>query len=78
MEEKDKIKARALKKLDEFVIGELRYLADNNYPLKSFGMNNMLPDYFTPEEKKEVENSIQQLRDGKIESYCSCRNITIH
>lgn len=77
MNELDKIKAIALEKLDEFVKGELQYLVDNNYPLKKFRVENMLPDHLTNNEKKEVNNSIQQLKEGAVKSYCKCRGIVI-
>ena len=77
MNELDKIKAIALEKFDEFVKGELQYLVDYNYPLKKFRVENMLPDHLTNNEKKEVNNSIQQLKEGAVKFYCKCRGIVI-
>lgn len=77
MTELDKIKANAFEKLDEFVKGELQYLVDNNYPLKMFSMENMLSDHLTENEKREVNNSIQQLKEGAVKFYCKCRGIDI-
>jgi len=71
------IKKSALDKVDEFVNGELRYLVDNKYPLKKFNIDNMLPDNLTEKEKKEVIESIQQLKEGAVKFYCICRGIDI-
>ncbi len=77
MTELDKIKANAFKNLDEFVKGELQYLVDNNYPLKMFSMENMLPDLLSPKEKDEVKNCLEQLMEGNVVGYCTCRRIAI-
>lgn len=77
MDPLDEIKANALEKLDEFVKGELQYLVANNYPLKMFRVENMLSDHLNETEKKEVNNSIQQLKEGAVKFYCKCRGINI-
>ena len=77
MDPLDEIKANALEKLDEFVKGELQYLVANNYSLKMFRVENMLSDHLNETEKKEVNNSIQQLKEGAVKFYCKCRGINI-
>ena len=67
----------AIEKLDDYVKGELKFLVDNNLPLNSFSMGNMLPEYFSPEEEAEVKNCLQQLQNGKVVVYCACRGIDI-
>ena len=77
MSEKEKIRADSFRKLDDFVKGELQYLVDNKFSLKSFKIENMLSDYLSPEEQEVVANCIQQLQKGKVVCYCSCRDIDI-
>lgn len=49
--ELDQIKSTTLQKLDEYVIGELKYLTDADQVLDSFSLGNMIPDYLSKEEK---------------------------
>lgn len=73
----EKIRREAFRHLDDFVRGELRYLVDNNYPLESFNMGNMLENYLSEEERLVVENSLRQLRSGDVMGYCTQRGIEI-
>ena len=76
MTEADKIKATALNKLDEYVIGELQILKGSNQPLSSFSFNNMLDDYLSDGERREVKHNIEQIKKS-VRLYCSCRGIEI-
>lgn len=76
MTKKDKIKAKALEKLDKYVKSQLKYHQDVGQPLEAFSMD-MFDDSFSDEERDEIKNSIQQLTEGNVAFYCSCRGIEI-
>ena len=68
----------AIERLDVYVKGELRYLVDNNLPLKSYSMDNMLSNIISKEEAEgELKNCLQQLNNGNVAGYCACRGIDI-
>lgn len=77
MEEKDIIKKEALRKLNDYVKGELKYLVDNNLSIDSFSLENMLDDYLTKEERKEVSSNLKQLKEGHVVDYCKTNGIDI-
>jgi anaerobic ribonucleoside-triphosphate reductase activating protein len=62
MEEKDIIKKEALRKLNEYVKGELKYLVDNNLSINSFSLENMFDKYL---KDKEVSKYLDVLVDGQ-------------
>lgn len=74
---KDEIKKEALRKLNEYVKGELKYLVDNNLSIDSFSLENMLDDYLTNEERKEVSSNLKQLIEGHVVDYCKTNGIDI-
>jgi len=76
MSKRDNIKASALNKLDEYIIGELQYLEDNNLNLSDFSLENMLTNYLSSEEKKEIASILNQLKEN-IVFFCKYRSIDI-
>ena len=77
MEEKDIIKKEALRKLNDYVKGELKYLVDNNLSIDSFSLDNMLDNYLTDEEQKEVSHNLKHLKEGHVVDYCKNNEIEI-
>lgn len=76
MAKKDKIKAKALEKLDKYVESQLKYHQDVGQLLEAFSMD-MFDDFLSDEERIEIKNSIKQLTEGNVVFYCSCRDIEI-
>lgn len=76
MSPKDQTKKEALNSLDEYVKGELRYLEDNDLKLENFSLENMLEDALSEEEKVEVSQNIEQIKNS-VSFYCKCRGIVI-
>jgi hypothetical protein len=74
---KNIIKAEALEKLDSIVELELKSLEENGMSINDFSLDHMLQDLFSEEEDKEVLNSIEQIRAGRVDFYCKCRGIDI-
>lgn len=74
---KDSIKSKALEKLDSFVESRIKYYEDNDMSIKEFCLGYIPNNYFTEDEKREIRNSIKQIKDGKVEFYCKCRGIDI-
>ena len=77
MTQKDQIKLKALETLDEYIKGELRYLEDNNLKLENFSLENMLEDALSEEEKLELSQNIEHIKNS-VSSYCKCRGIVIN
>lgn len=71
MTDKDKLKAEALKKLDQLVIEYLKYYEDTNINLEPITISK---EFFTEEEYNEIKNSITQV-ETSLEEYCKSRGI---
>ncbi len=77
MENKDSIKSKALEKLDSFVKSRLKYHEDNDMTMHDFSLGYIPDSLFSEEEKKEINNSVKQIKDGGVEHYCKYRGIDI-
>lgn len=73
MANKNEIKRKALEKLDELVLTELKRLEDGGFQLEDFNLNVQEKD-FSEEEKHEIENSIHHVH-VHLKCYCKYRGI---
>lgn len=74
---KDEIKKEALRKLNEYVKGELKYLVDNNLSINSFSLENMFDKYLKDNELDELAHNLKLLKDGYVANYCQANGIDI-
>ncbi len=77
MPNENEIKAKAKRKLDIFVKGELQYLVDNHLSIDKFSLENMLLNYISDQEGEKIRESLKLLQQKKVIAYCNINGIDI-